>query len=152
MAKGAKSKVSKTGKQATSLPVASQPKKQNKPSLKVVAAPSPETNSEVASTGKSQVAQRLAASLEKRKLEKQGAVDKNGKPSFFGRPPGRRGRRPKAAAEYTPSQQEEDSYAMEPEFEALEYDTGIRVKEGGDDGLFSFDRSEDFDEELNFDP
>lgn len=70
-----------------------------------------------------------------------------GKPG--GRPPGRRGRRPKNV-EYTPSNSEEESYVLENDYETLEYDTGINIK-GGKDDMMSLDRVEDFDEELNFD-
>ncbi len=66
-----------------------------------------------------------------------------------GRPPGRRGRRPKNM-DYQPSNNEEESYVLENDYETLEYDTGIRVKSGKDD-VMSLDRVEDFDEELNFD-
>lgn len=67
-----------------------------------------------------------------------------------GRPPGRRGRRPKNM-DYQPSNNEEEtSYVLESDYESLEYDTGIRLKDGKED-LMSLDRVEDFDEELNFD-
>lgn len=64
--------------------------------------------------------------------------------------PGRRGRRPKNV-EYTPNNNEEESYSVESEYERLEYDTGIRLKETSDDKGYNLDRFEDFDEELNFD-
>lgn len=89
------------------------------------------------------VSQRLIETIEKRRQAKGGAVP--------GRVPGRRGRRPKALAEYVPSTNEEENTSNESEYEGLEYDTGIRVKEGKDDYGFSMDRFEDYDEELNFD-
>lgn len=156
MAKAAKSKVSRPSASA----ITAKPKKQlsTKPAakLKAVASPSKEVKktAEVAApavTPRQKIAEKLAASLEKRKLEKEGGKPGNNK-SFFGRPPGRRGRRPKQAAEYTPMQQEEDSYVLESDYERLEYDTGIRLKDGAESDAFSFDRIEDFDEELNFDP
>lgn len=158
MAKAAKSKVSRP-----SSSTAAKPKKQLnvKPAtkLKAVASPPKEVQKvaepviAAAPSMRNKVAQKLAESLEKRKQEKEAGGGKPGNnKSFFGRPPGRRGRRPKQAAEYTPMQQEEDSYVLESEYERLEYDTGIRLKDGADDGAFSFDRVEEFDEELNFDP
>ncbi len=158
MAKPAKSKVSRPAASG----ISAKPKKQSiakpAPKLKAVASPTKEvkkTSEEVtpAISARQKMAQKLAETIEKRKLEKEGGAGKPGNnKSFFGRPPGRRGRRPKSAAEYTPMQQEEDSYVLESDYERLEHDTGIRLKEGGDDGAFSFDRMEDFDEELNFDP
>lgn len=67
------------------------------------------------------------------------------------KPPGRRGRRPKNLVDYQPENREEDSYAVESERENIEYDTGIRVATKRDESGFGSDRSEDFDEELNFD-
>lgn len=93
------------------------------------------------------VSQKLIETIEKRKKAQEGASKGN----MFGRPPVRRGRRPKAAQEYTPYNNEDEAYPSENEYEGLEYDTGIRVKEGGEDRGFSLDRVEDFDEELNFD-
>ena len=69
----------------------------------------------------------------------------------FGKPPGRRGRRPKQPIEYVPEHQEEENVTRENEYERLEYDTGIQVKSGGEDAGVNFERPEDFDEELNFD-
>lgn len=70
---------------------------------------------------------------------------------MFGKP-ARRGRRPKASAEYTPENSNEEGYVLEEQYERIEYDTGISYKsQGGDDGSFSLDRFDDFDEELNFD-
>lgn len=92
--------------------------------------------------GEKKVSQRLIETIEKRKQAKAGTP---------GRVPGRRGRRPKALAEYIPNNNEEDTYNVDNDYEGLEYDTGIRVKGGKDDAGFSMDRFEDFDEELNFD-
>jgi hypothetical protein len=93
------------------------------------------------------VSQKLLQTIEKRKQESAQGGKKN-----FGKPMGRRGRRPKNYSEYVPSHNnEEESSALESEYDGIEYDTGIRVKAGGDDKSFSFERFEDFDEELNFD-
>ena len=71
---------------------------------------------------------------------------------MFSKPPGRRGRRPKAAAEYVPTNNEEEgAYVLESDYEGIEYDTGIKMKEGGEDKSFSLDCFDDYDEELNFD-
>jgi hypothetical protein len=94
-------------------------------------------------TGEKKVSQKLLETLEKRRknqLEGRGS---------FGKPAGRRGRRPKAMAEYTPGNQEEEAYVLESDHESIEYDTGIRVKDNSDDRGFNMDV--DFDEELNFD-
>jgi hypothetical protein len=98
------------------------------------------------------VSQKLIETIEKRKQQAAGAKP-GGKAMFAGKPPGRRGRRPKNAVEYTPEHQEEgsDVFVAESDYEGLEYDTGIRVNKAKDDGAFSLDRFEDFDEELNFD-
>lgn len=95
-------------------------------------------------SGKKQVSQKLLETIERRKMEKAGQK------GFFTKPPGRRGRRPKNV-EYTPGQNEEESYVYEAEHERLEYDTGIRVAQKSDDGALSMERFEEFDEELNFD-
>ncbi len=92
------------------------------------------------------VSQKFLETIEKRK--QTAGTDKK---SPFSRPMGRRGRRPKAMAEYTPTSQEEDNYALESDYEGIEYDTGIRVRNGRDDGALSLDQFDDFDEELNFD-
>jgi len=103
-----------------------------------------EAPSQVAAAPKKEVSQKLIETIEKRKKSK----------GMFGKPPGRRGRRPKNASEYTPMNQEEDGYVLESDYEGIEYDTGIRVKDGGGattDG-FAVDRFDDFEvEELNFD-
>lgn len=95
------------------------------------------------------VSQKLIETIEKRKQEQAKA---GGNPNRFGKPAGRRGRRPKNV-HYTPQHTDDDSYTGEGEFEGqgLEYDTGIRVASKGDDGGFGMDRFEEFDEELNFD-
>jgi hypothetical protein len=92
------------------------------------------------------VSQKLIETIEKRKQEQA----KAGNPNRFGKPAGRRGRRPKNV-HYTPQHTDDDNYTNEAEFEGLEYDTGIRVKSKGEDGGFGVDRFEEFDEELNFD-
>lgn len=109
------------------------------------AKPTPEADK---ATSDKKVSQKLLETIERRK-KVQGAAGKAN--SNFGRPAGRRGRRPKAAVEYTPGNQEEEAYVLESDYEGLEYDTGIRVKEGGDDRGFAVERFDDFDEELNFD-
>lgn len=99
------------------------------------------------------VSQNLIDTIEKRKQAKAG-LGQAQKGNMFGRPPVRRGRRPKRPVEYTPVNSEEsseDPFEAETDYGAMEYDTGIRLKEKGHDDAFSLDRSEDFDEELNFD-
>lgn len=93
---------------------------------------------------KKNVSQKLLETIERRKLEraKQGA--------FLAKRPGRRGRRPKNV-EYTPSNNEEEQFVYESEYERLEYDTGIRLKDHSEDASGGLERVEDFDEELNFD-
>ncbi len=94
---------------------------------------------------------KLLEAIEKRQNAKATGP---GKPSPFGRPMGRRGRRPKRLAEYTPTNGEEnssDQMENENQMEGLEYDTGIRLKEVKNEDMFSMDRFEDYDEELNFD-
>ncbi len=102
-----------------------------------------------ASTPK-KISQKFLEAMEKRKSQGGWGARKG---SMFGggKPPGRRGRRPKASAEYTPENNSEEGYVLESEFERIEYDTGISVKsQGGDEG-FNLERFDDFDEELNFD-
>jgi hypothetical protein len=100
------------------------------------------------------VSQALLDSIEKRKQAKTAAAAKPG--GIFGRPAGRRGRRPKRLQEYTPQNSEEGGEELEGEAPAssdyahIEYDTGIRVEKGGDDSGLSLD-GYDFDEVLNFD-
>lgn len=94
------------------------------------------------------VSSKLIETIERRKAEQQGRKGGN---QMFGRPAGRRGRRPKAAAEYTPTNSDEEAYVLESDYEGLEYDTGISVKSPKDDGAFNLERFEDFEEELNFD-
>jgi hypothetical protein len=93
------------------------------------------------------ISQKLLETIEKRKQAAESKKPGSGMP---GRPRGRRGRRPKNM-EYTPQHNEEDSYTMESEYETLEYDTGIRVKDSKDEFGGGLDRFDDFDEELNFD-
>lgn len=65
------------------------------------------------------------------------------------KPVGRRGRRPKAG--FTDYQPDEEGFNAEPEVsESLEYDVGIKVARKEDE-FGALDRSEDFEEELNFD-
>lgn len=105
------------------------------------------TAADVKPKTESKVSQKLLETIERRR--KQSAASKG----LFSKPPGRRGRRPKAAAEYVPGNSEEEaSYVLESDNENIEYDTGIRVKQGGEERSFGgFERLEDFDEELNFD-
>jgi len=128
-----------------------------KPKLSAKAKPVSAKTAEVKSTtakkteGK-KLSAKLLEAIEKRQSAK--AADSKGKPNPFGRPMGRRGRRPKRLAEYTPTNGDEGSNEQvenENNNEGLEYDTGIRVKEHQSDEMFSMDRFEDFDEELNFD-
>ncbi len=119
----------------------------------VVAAKSAKVDSTTAKkTEGKKLSAKLLEAIEKRQSAK--AADSKGKPNPFGRPMGRRGRRPKRLAEYTPTNGEESSNEQvenENQMEGLEYDTGIRVKEHQSDEMFSMDRFEDYDEELNFD-
>ena len=103
------------------------------------------TQAETSSTAK-KVNPKLLETIERRKKAAQAS---GAKPSF-GRPAGRRGRRPKNLVDYTPEHTEEDGIAMEPDnMEGLEYDTGIRVSQANEDRGYNVDV--DFDEELNFD-
>lgn len=96
------------------------------------------------------ISQKFLEAMEKRKT--QGGWGARKGSMFGGKPPARRGRRPKASAEYTPENNSEEAYVLESEYERIEYDTGISYKQpqGGEDG-FSLERFDDFDEELNFD-
>ncbi len=122
-----------------------------------VAAPAatPKTSTESSASGNRKISQKFLEAMEKRKNQGGWGARKPG--AMFGRPPARRGRRPKAStAEYTPENGTEESYVLESEFERIEYDTGISKPQGGgataaDDSGFSLDRFDDFDEELNFD-
>ncbi len=104
----------------------------------------------VDTAAKKTVSQKLLETIQRRNQQKAAVNGANGQKAFGARPPGRRGRRPKNV-EYTPGQNEEESYVYEAENENLTYDTGIRVSEKKDDAGVSLDRFEDFDEELNFD-
>ena len=114
---------------------------------KKIAAPAPVSAAAPVEKTAKKVSQKLIETIEKRKQAQSG----NQKGSLFGRPAGRRGRRPKAAVEYTPTNNEDENFAPENDYEGLEYEAGIRVKDGADDKGFSLDRVDDFDEELNFD-
>lgn len=97
------------------------------------------------------ISQKFIEAMEKRKT--QGGWGARKGSMFGGKPPARRGRRPKASAEYTPENNSEEAYVLESEYERIEYDTGISCKQpqaATEDG-FSLDRFDDFDEELNFD-
>ena len=94
---------------------------------------------------KKNVSQKLLETIERRKRER---AQKHG--AFLVKKPGRRGRRPKNV-EYTPNNNEEDQYVFEAEYERLEYDTGIRLKDHSEEAGGGLERVEDFDEELNFD-
>src|SRR5690606_10154985 len=103
---------------------------------------------------KTKISEALLATLAKRKEggEKKGGTGatKGGAPGIP-RPRMRRGRRPKALADYTPSHQEEADSSQEVDYQGLEYDTGITVHRRGDDLGLNFDRFDDGEEELNFD-
>jgi hypothetical protein len=98
------------------------------------------------------ISQKFIEAMEKRKT--QGGWGARKGSMFGGKPPARRGRRPKASnSEYTPENNSEEAYVLESEYERIEYDTGISCKKpatASEDG-FSLDRFDDFDEELNFD-
>ena len=70
---------------------------------------------------------------------------------MFSRPQMRRGRRPKAMADYQPNNNEDENREEEVDYKGLEYDTGIRVAKPKDENPFNMDRFDDNDEELNFD-
>jgi len=109
-----------------------------------------ETTQNAASATK-KISQKFMEAMEKRKSQGGWGARKG---SMFGRPGARRGRRPKAAAEYTPENQNEEAYVLESDYERIEYDTGIAKPQSSgttDDAGFSLDRFDDFDEELNFD-
>lgn len=93
--------------------------------------------------GEKKLSSRLLETLEKHRQKRAAQL-------AAARPKGRRGRRPKVSLDYVPEHQEEDAYVLEQEFESLQYDTGIPVPSKGEDGALTLDRSEDFDEELNF--
>lgn len=101
---------------------------------------------------KKKVSDKLIETIEKRKAQQEAAKQAGRPTPFGGKVPGRRGRRPKNI-EYTPENREDDEVAAsDNEFERIEYDTGIRVGQRSfEDKGFGFERSEDFDEELNFD-
>ena len=101
------------------------------------------TGSKTLQAVKKTASQRLIETFDKRKQ-----AAKAGMP--MPKPPGRRGRRPKNV-DYTPTNNEEEGFVAEPEYERLEHDTGIQMKGSAEDKGFSMDRMEDFDEELNFD-
>ena len=149
MATVVKSKVSKSSqktkaKKAAAKPVTTQVVKATaKKSLAVPVAEEVMKPAPNSAETKKQVSQKLLETIEKRKQMKA----QNG----FGKPPGRRGRRPKDMSEYTPENREEEAYVLESDYEGIEYDTGIRLKGGGEDRGFGVERFEEFDEELNFD-
>jgi hypothetical protein len=93
---------------------------------------------------KAGIAEKLAHALEKRKTQSPDGKTPPVKPK------GRRGRRPKALAEYTPTHNEEDVLGADFDYQGLEYDTGITVSKSRDEGAFSLDSVDEI-EELNFD-
>src|SRR5690606_32227725 len=120
----------------------------------VVAEKAASNASSTAAAPAKKISQKFLEVMEKRKSQGGWGARKG---AMFGRP-ARRGRRPKASAEYTPEHSNEEAYVLESEsYERIEYDTGISYKtQGGGNGLsddtgFSLDRFDDFDEELNFD-
>jgi hypothetical protein len=141
LAKG-KPELKEVGSRATDKAAEADLSPNAKKNEKTKGASSQPTAAEKVAAGAKKVSQKLLETIEKRKKAKGG---------MFGKPAGRRGRRPKNAAEYTPVNQEEDGYVLESDYEGIEYDTGIRLKEGGDTDAFNLDRFEEFDEELNFD-
>ncbi len=96
-------------------------------------------------SGEKKLSSRLLETLEKHRQKRAAQL-------AAARPKGRRGRRPKVSLEYVPEHQEEDSYVLEQEYETLQYDTGIPVpSKEGEAANVNVERSEEFDEELNFD-
>lgn len=129
-------------------------KRSNRAELKLVSAP-PEiklsTRGKAAAvkqlddeSGEKKLSSRLLETLERHRQKRMAQLAAL-------KPKGRRGRRPKVSLDYVPEHQEEDSYVLEQEYEALQYDTGIPVpsKEGETAGV-NVERSEEYDEELNF--
>lgn len=122
--------------------------------LKAAAPAKAEAKVAVKGSAKADVASHQKAAAPQKKVSEKllETIEKRRKAqAVFARPMGRRGRRPKNAVEYTPEHQEEDVLVAEENYEGLEYDTGIRVKQAKDEGGFNLDRFEEFDEELNFD-
>ena len=152
MAKQAKSRREKTTTKAkaavrkTERALTLRTKVQAAPEKTAASAPATE-----AAPASKKLSQKFLEAMEKRKNHGGWGARKG--TAFGGKPPGRRGRRPKASAEYTPENSSEEAYVLESEYERIEYDTGISYKQPGgtsEDG-FSLDRFDDFDEELNFD-
>lgn len=124
------------------------PKAKEAQELKVVAKPATEAK-RVSDSARKNLAQKIAETLEKRRLAKQALGLE--KPPAEEKPKARRGRKPKALVEYTPTHTEDDDYSADVDYQGLEYDTGISVAKGGDDSGLSMDRFDDHEEELNFD-
>ena len=97
-------------------------------------------------SGKPKIAAKLLEVLEKRKRTAT-PMELFSKPSP---PPTRRGRRPKNGADYTASS-DEDVNSAERTPEKMHYDTGIKPSYSVDGDSLTFERSDDFEEELNFD-
>jgi len=146
----AKTKSAKTGESAPSVAKKKEPKVtavEAKPVAEVKQA-AISTETPAAKTGDKKVSQKLLETIERRKKGQEAGKGSQ----FYSKPPGRRGRRPKAASEYIPgNQNEEEAYTLENDYTGIEYDTGIRVREGGEDRGFNVERFDDYDEELNFD-
>ncbi len=147
MAKLAKSKREKTTSKATAREVVERALS-NRASDSAVKAAAREPAAQSVDPASKKISQKFLEAMEKRR----GGWGARKGAAFGGRPPARRGRRPKASSEYTPENNSEEAYVLESEFERIEHDTGISYKpQGGEDGGFSLDRIDDFDEELNFD-
>ena len=95
------------------------------------------------------ISERLLEAIERRKRER-GEEGESRIAQLFKKPAGRRGRRPKNIEYGSSNGAEEDFAATDPEAERLEYDTGIRVGYSVDGDSMLFERSDDYDEELDF--
>ncbi len=93
-------------------------------------------------SGKGGISDRLLAAIERRR--KEGTTPG----TLFAKPARRRGRRPKNT-EYNPDGSPEE--APEEADTHLAYDTGIQVSYAVDGDVPSFERSDDYDKELDFD-
>lgn len=95
------------------------------------------------------ISRRLLEAIERRKKER-GDDGESRIAKLFKKPVGRRGRRPKNV-EYGASNGSDDEFtATDSEAERLEYDTGIKVGFSVDGDSTTFERSDDYDEELDF--
>ncbi|MCB9253702.1 MAG: hypothetical protein H6617_03385 [Bdellovibrionaceae bacterium] len=96
------------------------------------------------------VSRSMLEAIERRKRER-GDEGESRITQLFKKPVGRRGRRPKNVEYGASNGGPEDEFAAnDPEAERLEYDTGIKVGFSVDGDSTLFERSDDYDEELDF--